>query len=163
MKSRIVSRSALLGIALVGTAIAQSVPLITMDRAMTLEQLRTTGVDGLTAVQRAALDRWLSEYTMKVFQLTHGSDRPTSLGPRRYAGSSGGHWIKSRANGGAMITLEDGSIWEINPLDRIDAALWLPISNVTILTASSPIGDYKYMLVNTDDGETALAKYLGRQ
>jgi hypothetical protein len=54
-------------------------------------------------------------------------------------------------------------MWEINSLDRIDTALWLPISNVTILKASSPVGEYKYTLVNTDDGEKALAKYLGKQ
>lgn len=54
-------------------------------------------------------------------------------------------------------------MWQINSLDRIDTALWLPIRNVTILKASSPIGDYKYTLINADDGEKALAKYLGKQ
>jgi len=54
-------------------------------------------------------------------------------------------------------------MWEINSLDRIDTALWLPITNMTILKASSSVGDYKYTLINTDDGEKALAKFLGKQ
>ena len=52
------------------------------------------------------------------------------------------------SSGGAMVTLEDGSIWEINSLDRIDTSLWLPVT------------DYRYTLINTEDGEKALAKYI---
>ena len=54
-------------------------------------------------------------------------------------------------------------MWGIDPIDRIDTSLWLPISNVTILKASPAVGEYKYSLVNTDDKEKALAKYLGKQ
>ena len=134
--ARILFSSLLLGIALPGSAFAQSVPVITMDKVMTGEQLRTTGVDGLPPVQRAALDRWLSEYTVRVIQFAQGSDKPASSGPGSYAGSNGGHWIRSKADNGAIITLEDGSMWEINSLDRIDTVLWLPVSNITILKAS---------------------------
>jgi hypothetical protein len=51
----------------------------------------------------------------------------------------------------------------IDPVDRVDTALWLPISNITILRASPAVGDYKYSLLNSDDREKALAKYLGKQ
>jgi hypothetical protein len=134
-----------------------------MDKVMTGEELRTTGVGGLTQGQRAALDRWLSEYTVKVLQVAQGSDKPASSSPNNYTGSSGGHWIKSKSGNGSMIFLEDGSMWEINSLDRINTALWLPITNITILKASQSVGDYKYTLVNKDDGEKALAKFLGRE
>lgn len=134
-----------------------------MDKVMTGEELRTTGINGLTPAQRAALDRWLSDYTVRVLQYAQDSGKPSGSGPVSYAGSSSGHWIKSKADNGGIVILEDGSMWEINSLDRIDTSLWLPISNVTILKASSPVGDYKYTLVNTDDGEKALAKYLGKQ
>jgi len=163
MKSRTFLCSGLFGAALASCAFAQPAPVITMDEVMTGEQLRTSGVASLTPVQRAALDRWLSEYTVKVIQFAKGSDRPDTPGPGSYAGSSGGHWIKSRVDNGAIIILEDASMWEINAIDRIDTALWLPISNVTILKASSPLGDYKCTLINTDDSEKALAKYLGKQ
>jgi hypothetical protein len=41
--------------------------------------------------------------------------------------------------------------------------LWLPITDIVILKADSPIGDYNYVLLNKDDREKALAKYLGLQ
>jgi hypothetical protein len=163
MKSQMLLRSGLLAITLAGATFAQSAPMITMDKVMTGEQFRATGIDGLTPVQRAALDRWLSEYTVKVIQSVQGSDKPASSGPGSYAGGSGGHWIRSKADNGAIITLEDGSMWEINSLDRIYTMLWLPVSNVTILKAGSPVGEYRYTLINSDDGEKAIAKYLGKQ
>ncbi len=168
MKSRTSAFFAVLSsIVLASSLLAQSQPLLTLEKVMTGEQLRTTGVEGLTPVQRAALDRWLSDYTMKIIQLAQHSDKaaPSSQGssPSSYAGSSGGHWIKSKADNGAIVVLEDGSMWEINSFDRIDTVLWLPITNVTVLRATSPVGDYKYLLINTDDGEKALAKYLGKQ
>jgi len=72
------------------------------------------------------------------------------------------NWIRSKANDGALIVLEDGSMWEIQLLDRIDTALWLPITNVTALVASSAI-ECRYTLINKNNGEKALAKYLGRE
>jgi hypothetical protein len=150
-------------IALAGLASGQSSPWITMSQVMTGDQLRKTGVEGLTPAQRGALDQWLSEYTSRVVQLAQDSPKPTNPVSGGYAGSSGGHWVKSKVDNGAMVILEDGSIWEINSLDRINTALWLPITNVTVLKAGAPVGDYKYTLINTDDGEKALAKYLGKQ
>ncbi len=154
-------------VVLAGSALAQSEPLLTVEKVMTGEQLRTTGVDSLTPGQRSALDRWLSDYTIRIIQLAHPSDKPATSGPvlppPAYGGSSGDHWIRSKADNGAIVILEDGSMWEVNSIDRIYSSLWLPISNVRILKASSPVGDYKFTLINTDDGEKALAKYLGKQ
>ena len=66
-----------------------------------------------------------------------------------------GHWIKSKSDDGAIITLEDGSVWQVDPLDRIDASLWLPITDITVVES-----DDGYLLVNTDDGEKARAELL---
>ena len=151
---------------LAGVLPAQTSPGITIDRVMTESQIQSTGIRSLTPSQRAALDHWLFEYTVRVIQAAQRSNAPSAGGPT--AGTTpyavgGGHWIKSKADNGAIIILEDGSMWEISSLDRIETAIWLPISNITVLRASSPVGDYKYTLVNTDDGEKAQAKYLGRQ
>ena len=133
----------LVSVVLAGSALGQSDPVLTMEKVMTREQMRTIGIDGLTPIQRAALDRWLSDYTVRVIQFAQQSDKPATNGPipppTTYSGSGGGHWIKSKADNGAIVILEDGSMWEINSLDRIETALWLPISNVTILRASSPL------------------------
>ncbi len=145
----------------------QQTPAISVQQVMSAQEMVTTGVAGLSPAQRAALDRWLTEYTLRVFQVAQSSQSTNSVSPRagtaaRYLGT-GKHWIKSKADNGAFITLEDGSVWEINSIDRIDTALWLPITDIVVLEAKSPIGEFNYMLVNTEDGEKALAKYMGKE
>ena len=78
-----------------------------------------------------------------------------------YPGIGSGHWIKENVNGGSIIILEDGSIWAIDPVDRIDAMLWLPISSITVIESAKGTPGYNYLLINTDDGEKAHAKYTG--
>ena len=80
-----------------------------------------------------------------------------------YAGVGVGHWVAKNIDGGTLIVLEDGSLWQINPFERINAALWLPISNISVTESTSGSLSYNYLLVNTDDGEKAHAKYLGQR
>jgi|GEM_PF-2056902 len=70
-----------------------------------------------------------------------------------YAASScdSGHWINSVENGGKIIKLEDGSIWEVNDTDTADSSLWLPVSDITAC-------DDK--LINTDEHENVEAKRI---
>jgi len=49
------------------------------------------------------------------------------------------------------VILEDGSVWEIDEVDRIDTRLWLPTTNITAC-------DDK--LINIDDKEVVDAKRL---
>jgi hypothetical protein len=70
----------------------------------------------------------------------------------------GGHWIDEVSASGATISLEDGSLWLISPLDRIDTDLWLPVDDITVTHSRDP--SYPYRLVNTDEGETATARFL---
>lgn len=69
---------------------------------------------------------------------------------RRYssAGCESGHWIESVSNDGQIVKLEDGSIWEVDAVDTIDSALWLPITDIVAC-------DDK--LINADDNETVSA------
>jgi hypothetical protein len=72
-----------------------------------------------------------------------------------YSSTGEGHWIKSKNDDGDIITLEDGSIWQVDPMDRVDTALWLPITNITVIESEDG-----YLLINTDDGEKANAQLL---
>ncbi len=74
----------------------------------------------------------------------------TSTGPtiNNSNNCEGGHWVKTVANQGEIITLEDGSLWQVDAIDKVYSSIWLPISNVTIC------GSY---LINTDDGEKVSA------
>lgn len=44
----------LVGGILSGSALAQSTPIITMDKVMTTEEVKSTGIDTLTRAQRSA-------------------------------------------------------------------------------------------------------------
>jgi len=57
-----------------------------------------------------------------------------------------------------MIRLEDGSLWEISPLDRIDTSLWLPVDGIIIIESRNPL--YPYKLINKRD--KAEAKFISQ-
>lgn len=59
-------------------------------------------------------------------------------------GCESGHWVQSVSLDGSIVTLEDGSVWRINPIDAIDTILWLPTTDIVAC------GD---ALINTDDKE----------
>jgi len=77
-----------------------------------------------------------------------------------YHTPSTGHWIKQNIDMGKMILLEDGSLWQIDPLDKIDAALWLATSNVTITESHDGGIGYDYLLVNSDERRACHAKFV---
>ena len=53
-------------------------------------------------------------------------------------------------------------LWEIAPLDRIETMLWLPVSAIVVIESTSGSPGYSYLLVNTDDGGQANARFIGR-
>jgi len=78
-----------------------------------------------------------------------------------YYGVDSDHWIQKVIDSGKIILLEDGSIWEVSPLDVITSILWLPVSNIYVVESENSL--YPYKLINTDDGESVEAKYLGQK
>ena len=72
-----------------------------------------------------------------------------------YVSPGEGHWVQSKTDDGSIVILEDGSVWQIDPVDQIDTALWLPMTDITVVEV---VGGY--LLINTDDGEKAHARLL---
>ena len=70
------------------------------------------------------------------------------------------HWIKEVSDGGGVVILEDGSIWGIESIDKIDSALWLAADDVVVVKNDDE-PNYPYLLVNTSESETVHARYLG--
>lgn len=62
-----------------------------------------------------------------------------------------GHWIKSVVDHGSIIILEDSSIWEVDALDKINSALWLPVSKIVACPER---------LINTDDNQVVSARRI---
>src|ERR1700687_2187571 len=72
---------------------------------------------------------------------------------RSYSSSSceAGHWVESVSDDGQIVKLDDDSIGEVDAVDAINSALWLP-------TTERGACDDK--LINTDDNETVSATYI---
>ncbi|NID06834.1 hypothetical protein HBF26_18250 [Luteibacter jiangsuensis] len=68
--------------------------------------------------------------------------------PNRASACDSGYWVQSVADDGGIIVLNDGTIWEVSSIDKIDSALWLPMTEVVVC-------DDK--LINVDDNETVEA------
>jgi hypothetical protein len=61
------------------------------------------------------------------------------------------HWIEEVLGDGAIIKLEDGSLWQVDSVDEITAVLWLPTTEVVVC-------DDK--IINTDDNESVQVRRL---
>ena len=64
---------------------------------------------------------------------------------------SDSHWIQSVSSQGEIVTLEDGSIWEIAQIDHVNTMLWLPTEDVVACDGR---------LINTDNGDAVDATRL---
>lgn len=136
---------------------------ITLDQLIPKEKQIEMGLDTLTSAQRLKLEAWLTDFMLRSAQAgaavaKGGAGTKTSTGT--YSGTSSGHWLKEKLDGGKMIRLEDSSIWEISTIDKINTMLWLPIDEITIIESKNPM--YPYSLVNSSQKNSAEAKYIGK-
>ena len=132
-----------------------SAPSITFDQLFPPSAHSKMGLHKLTVREKEALRSHVQTLLRRVLVENEGSGA--------YAGIGGGHWVKKNVDSGTYIILEDGSLWQIDPMNKIDAMLWLPISEITVLKSTSGSPGYNYLLINTDDGEQAHAKYMGQE
>lgn len=56
--------------------------------------------------------------------------------------------------------LQDGSIWEVAPEDNFVAALWLPLSEVSVLPHDT---HYVYQILNLDTLDRVEVRYRGER
>ena len=61
----------------------------------------------------------------------------------------GGHLIEEVMGDGAIVKLEDGSLWQVDAVDSVDSALWLPTTHIAVCDGK---------LINTEDNESVQAK-----
>ncbi len=72
-----------------------------------------------------------------------------------------GHSIKTVTEEGKFITLEDGSLWEIDPRGWYIASEWQPLAGIGVRRAREENG-FAYEIDNLDADEGVLAKYVVR-
>jgi hypothetical protein len=70
------------------------------------------------------------------------------------------HWLRDKLDAGRIVVLEDESIWEVHPSDRVFTSRWLRISTITVKhTQKQEV--FPYVLSNSTERENARANYLG--
>lgn len=86
---------------------------------------------------------WNSEYLDST-----GTPSPPGA-PKRpipKTGCTDKHWIQSKSDDGSIIILEDGTVWQVDMVDRVDSMLWLSIEDVIICGRT---------MINLSNGEKA--------
>jgi hypothetical protein len=76
----------------------------------------------------------------------------------RYSATGAGHFIKTMAADGAKVTLEDGSVWDLDPRAQFFTINWQPFEGISVRTAEPDRG-FNYEIDNTDRDDGALARY----
>jgi hypothetical protein len=75
-----------------------------------------------------------------------------------------GLYLRAVDGGGRYLTLEDGSVWEVEISDRATSASWQPDDFVDIRFIAAPRGDYEHLLTRVGDLEQrAAARLAGRR
>ena len=82
--------------------------------------------------------------------------------PPAYSALGGGHLVRAVTEDGRFVTLEDGSVWEIDSSAQFKTIEWRQQANITVRTAPGKPG-FDYELINTEDDEGAQAKYVPRK
>jgi hypothetical protein len=72
--------------------------------------------------------------------------------------NTGDHALRDKSDDGSVLLLDDGSVWVVALVDRVNTGLWLAPSSIAVNEGSGAA----YELVNADDQETAEANYIGR-
>ena len=76
-----------------------------------------------------------------------------------YTGIQEEHWLRDKLEEGRIVILEDESMWEVHPSDRLITRRWLRISTISV-KYTLRVG-YPYLLSNSTEREDARASYLG--
>jgi hypothetical protein len=62
-----------------------------------------------------------------------------------------GHWVEEVLGDGAIVKLENGTLWRVDSADTVDSALWLPTTSIVICNGK---------LINTEDNESVDAEEI---
>jgi hypothetical protein len=73
--------------------------------------------------------------------------------PLLYAGSGQKHWINTKHSSGNYLQLDDGTWWQVSPLDKINTILWFKMDVVTVFESKNIF--YPYLLVRERDKSEA--------
>ena len=75
-----------------------------------------------------------------------------------------GFEIRSVDEDGRYLTLDDGSVWEVEISNRATTAAWQPQDFVAVRSIAAPLDDYAWLFSNrTNTEERAAVRLVGRR
>jgi hypothetical protein len=84
---------------------------------------------------------------------------PTNSSPQNYISINVKHWVGKLSDGGKTVVLEDGSVWEINPVYRSRTLVWAIAQEIVVTTGLNP--QYPYQLTNGVTKDVVEGRYTG--
>jgi hypothetical protein len=78
-----------------------------------------------------------------------------------YTATGAGHFIKAIAQDGLLLTLEDNSVWELDPRSQFFTKDWQPFDGISVRRDDSE-QNFDYEIDNSDRDDGALARYSPR-
>jgi hypothetical protein len=113
------------------------------DAEMSVEEMKQTGIERLSAQEKTALQKWVD---------THYSKNIAQYGSKKKQGAS----LEENLNNGHYIRLTDNSLWEINPVDTPITQGWITPVEIKVSPNSDPV--YPTTLTNTLTGSSVKAR-----
>ncbi len=75
-----------------------------------------------------------------------------------YTATGGGHYVKSVSSTGDLLTLEDNSVWEIEPRSHFAVMHWEALAGIAVRRAQ-PEDGYNYEVINLDHDDGVSARH----
>ena len=95
-----------------------------------------------------------------VTRTSRGASRAPDL--KTYHAAGPGHSIQSVGDAGRTLTLEDGSVWSVDPRTQFKVSSWQDGALITVvLTKEDP--DFNYVLNNEDVDDWTFAVLLSEK
>jgi hypothetical protein len=80
--------------------------------------------------------------------------------PSEYKNLGAGHSVKKVMDEGAMVTLDDGSLWDISPDGIATVSKWTVSTKISVGNGS---GTHPYLLIDLSKNVAVAAKYIGQK
>jgi len=75
-----------------------------------------------------------------------------------YTAVGAGHFIKAISENGLTVTLEDNSVWDLDPRSQFFTIEWQALEGISVRRSDSE-RDFNYEIDNIDNDDGALARY----
>ena len=137
---------------LIITFFAFSIPMlgaISLDQMMSREDMEQTGINQLNYTQKKALEKWLDENFSNIPIQVPSSDNQEPI------------FLSLNVENGAKLKFSDGSIYEIDPNDRIYTIYWITPIPFTFGTSDNP--QYPIKITNVNTGTAVKGKPISEK